>query len=344
MPIYYNTNLKSLSEKAIILLEHCIICPRKCGVNRLKGELGHCNTGKDAIVSSYYGPHFGEESELVGTNGSGTLFFGYCNLNCVFCQNYDISQLGNGNNVDTKELAEIMLKLQKMECHNINLVSPTHIVPQFLQALSIAKDKGLNLPIVYNSGGYDSVDTLKLLDGVIDIYMPDAKYGSSRPSAYSKDENLVSEYQEGRDSNEMGEKYSNVYPAPFDKVTEDKAKIRKSNSTQFDKRCGAGYFEINKSALKEMYRQVGDLVVNERGIAQRGLLVRHLVLPNRIAGSFEVLRFIAEEISKNTYVNIMDQYRPCYKADKFPELSRRITSQELQEVIDYAKNVGLHRI
>lgn len=321
IPAYYNTDIKSLSEKATKLLEHCEICPRKCGVNRLKGELGHCKTGKDAIINSY-GPHFGEERELVGRNGSGTIFFSHCNLNCVFCQNYEISQLGQGSKVSSEELAKIMLKLQEMECHNINLVSPTHIVPQFLQALSIAKDQGLNLPIVYNSGGYDSVETLKLLDGVIDIYMPDAKYGD----------------------NKTGEKYSKI----------------------------PDYFDINKQALKEMHRQVGDLIVhpvrnhtqdkkssnliklqqypreisngvNKEGIAERGLLIRHLVLPNRIAGSFEVLKFIAEEISKKTYVNIMDQYHPCYRADDYKELSRRISPKEYQEVVDYAKSIGLHR-
>jgi len=289
-PAYRRTNIRILSDKATQLLEHCTICPRKCGVNRWKGEMGHCKTGKDAIVSSY-DPHFGEESELVGSNGSGTIFFGYCNLNCVFCQNYDISQFGHGNIVDAKELTDIMLKLQKTGCHNINLVSPTHIVPQFLQALDIAKDKGLNLPIVYNSGGYDTVETLKLLDGVIDIYMPDAKYGSS----------------------EMGEKYSNI----------------------------SHYWEINKLALKEMHRQVGDLVLDSNGIAQKGLLVRHLVLPNQIANSFEVLKFIAQEISLNTCINIMDQYQPCYNTSKFPELSRRLTPKEYQEVLDYAKKIGL---
>ncbi len=290
IPIYFTTDLALLSKKAVHLLEHCTICPRKCGVNRLKGELGYCQTGKEAIVSSY-GPHFGEEPELVGTNGSGTIFFSFCNLNCIFCQNYDISQLGYGRNVTINELAEIMLKLQKMGCHNINLVSPTHIVPQFLQALSTGRDKGLHLPIVYNSGGYDEIETLKLLEGVIDIYMPDAKYGS----------------------NEIGEKYSNVI----------------------------SYWEINKLALKEMHRQVGDLIVDKNGIAQRGLLVRHLVLPNRIANSFEVLKFIAEEISINTYVNIMEQYRPCYKANQYPELARRINEKEYQEVVEYAKKLGL---
>lgn len=289
---YQKTDTKALCEKAITLLEHCEICPRKCGVNRLIGETGHCKTGKDAIVSSY-GPHFGEERELVGLYGSGTIFFAYCNLNCVCCQNYDISQYGHGDIAIPVDLANMMFSLQNRGCHNINLVSPTHIVPQFLQALDIAKDKGLNLPTVYNSGGYDSVETLKLLDGVIDIYMPDAKYGSS----------------------EMGEKYSNI----------------------------SHYWEINKLALKEMHRQVGDLVLDEKGIAEHGLLVRHLVLPNQIANSFEVIKFIAEQISLNTYVNIMDQYRPCNNADRYSELTRRITSQEYREVVEYARKLGLHR-
>jgi len=293
IPAYLNTDIKTLSEKAITLLEHCVICPRKCGKNRLEGETGHCKTGKDAIVSSY-GPHFGEEKELVGKYGSGTIFFAYCNLNCVFCQNYDISQYGHGDITIPVDLAKMMLSLQKTGCHNLNLVSPTHIVPQFLQALDIAKEQGLNLPIIYNSGGYDSVETLKLLDGVIDIYMPDTKYGSD----------------------EMGEKYSS---AP-------------------------NYFDINKTVLKEMHRQVGDLVLDEKGIAEHGLLVRHLVLPNQIANSFEILKFIAQEISLNTCINIMDQYRPCHDASKFPVLARRVTSEEFQEVLDYAKKVGLHRI
>lgn len=287
-----NLDIKSLSIKTTQLLEHCNICPRKCEVNRLKGESGHCNTGKNAVVSSY-GSHFGEEKELVGQHGSGTIFFSYCNLHCVFCQNYDISQRGEGYKVSAEQLAKMMIDLQNQGCHNINLVSPTHIVPQFLQALLIAQEKGLNLPIVYNSGGYDSVETLRLLDGVIDIYMPDAKYGSD----------------------ETGEKYSGV----------------------------KDYWTVNRLALQEMYRQVGNLIINENGVAERGLLIRHLVLPNQIAGSFEVLKFIAEHISKNAYVNIMDQYRPCYLADKYSELARRITQKEYDEVIDIAHSVGLTR-
>jgi putative pyruvate formate lyase activating enzyme len=287
-----NLDIKSLSIKTRQLLEKCNLCPRKCGVNRIKGELGHCHTGQEAIVSSY-GPHFGEEKELVGIYGSGTIFFSYCNLHCVFCQNYDISQRGEGYKVSAEQLAKIMLDLQKQECHNINLVSPTHIVPQFLQALAIAQDKGLNLPIVYNSGGYDSAHTLKLLEGVINIYMPDAKYGS----------------------NQAGEKYSNA----------------------------KDYWDVNKLALKEMHRQVGDLIINNEGIAERGLLIRHLVLPNQLAHSNNVLKFIANEISKNTYVNIMDQYRPCHNADKYPELARRISQNEYDEVVDFAHKLGLRR-
>ncbi len=291
-PSYLSRNLKEIKEKVLSLLAECRICPRECGVNRLRNEKGHCQTGRYAVVSSY-GPHFGEEPELVGNSGSGTIFFSYCNLNCLYCQNYEISQLGEGRERDEEALAKIMLYLQEIGCHNINLVSPTHIVPQFLEALELAVKEGLKIPIVYNSGGYDKVETLKLLEGIIDIYMPDAKYAD--------DEN--------------SKKYSN---AP-------------------------NYFAINKLALKEMHRQVGDLICDERGIAQRGLIIRHLVLPNRIAGSFRVLEFIAREISKDTYVNIMAQYRPCYHACRYLELSRRISDEEFKEVIEYAKSLGLHR-
>ena len=291
-PAYLQTDLKAKKEEAVESLKNCQLCPRECKVNRLEEEIGYCQTGRWSIVSSY-GPHFGEEPELVGTNGSGTIFFGHCNLNCCFCQNYDISQLGHGQVTKANELTNMMLALQKMGCHNINLVSPTHVVAQFIEALASAKDKGLRLPVVYNSGGYDSVSTLKFLEGLIDIYMPDAKYSDS----------------------ELAKKYS----------------------------LAPDYFEINKQALKEMHRQVGDLITDNRGVAGRGLLIRHLVLPNRIAGSFEVLRFIAEKISKESYVNIMLQYRPCYHADRYLELSRRLTHEEYQEVIDYAQKLGLHR-
>lgn len=291
-PAYQTADLKTKWEQAFELLKNCQLCPRNCKVNRLAGEIGYCQTGRWAIVSSY-GPHFGEEPELVGEKGSGTIFFAYCNLSCQYCQNYDISQYGYGQVTDADKLASIMLSLQQMGCHNINLVSPSHVIAQILEALVIAKARGLNLPIVYNTGGYDKVTSLKLLEGVIDIYMPDAKYSDS---------NLATKYSK----------------AP-------------------------NYFTINKQALKEMHRQVGDLLVDKKGIALRGLLIRHLVLPNRLAGSFEVLKFIANEISKKSYVNIMIQYRPCYHANRYLELSRPITREEYQEVIDYAKRIGLHR-
>ncbi len=282
--------LQSRAEEAIRRLEHCEICPRRCGVNRIEGELGFCRTGRLAKVSSA-GPHYGEEPPLVGYHGSGTIFFAGCNLACVFCQNYEISQLDMGVEVTPERLAGIMMHLQLTGCHNVNLVTPTHVVPQILEALVTAREMGLSIPLVYNSGGYDSVETLRLLDGIIDIYMPDAKYGSD----------------------EMAIRYSN---AP-------------------------GYVEVMKAAIREMHRQVGDLVV-ENGIAVRGLLVRHLVLPNNLAGTEEVVRFISE-LSKNTYINIMDQYRPEYRADQHSELSRRITLSEYREALRLARAAGLSR-
>lgn len=282
--------LQSRAEEAIRRLEHCEICPRRCGVNRVDGERGFCRTGRLAKVSSA-GPHYGEEPPLVGYHGSGTIFFAGCNLACVFCQNYEISQLDMGVEVTAERLAGIMMHLQLTGCHNVNLVSPTHVVPQILEALVIASEMGLSIPLVYNSGGYDSVETLRLLDGIIDIYMPDAKYGSD----------------------EMAIRYSN---AP-------------------------GYVGVMKAAIREMHRQVGDLVI-ENGIAVKGLLVRHLVLPNNLAGTEEVVRFISE-LSKNTYINIMDQYRPEYKADQYTELSRRITLSEYREALRLARAAGLSR-
>ncbi len=285
--------LERRAKRALELLEECRLCPRECKVNRLKDERGACRTGRKAVVSSY-GPHFGEEAPLVGFNGSGTIFFTWCNSRCVFCQNYEISQLGEGEPVSPEALAEMMLALQRMGCHNINFVTPTHVVPQILEALIIAAEKGLNVPLVYNTGGYDSVETLKLLEGIFDIYMPDMKYSDP----------------------EIAEKYSGL----------------------------KNYPEINKAAVKEMHRQVGDLLLDECGIATRGLLVRHLVLPNGLAGTEEIVRFIAREISPNTYVNIMDQYRPCYRAYEYPELSRRITAQEYLAAVRAAEEAGLRRL
>lgn len=280
-------------EAAEAILRECSLCPRECRVDRSAGEKGFCRTGVLPFVSSW-GPHFGEERPLVGRGGSGTIFFGNCNLGCIFCQNYSISHLGEGDEVSCERLAEVMLSLQRSGCHNINLVTPTHQVPAVLRSLKIAADGGLRLPIVYNCGGYESMDTLGILDGVIDIYMPDFKYS---------DEEQAARYSKARN-----------YP------------------------------EMAKKAIREMHRQVGDLVMNDRGIATRGLLVRHPVLPDGIAGTPEVVRFIAEEISKDTYVNIMDQYHPCFKAFQYPPLDRRITGKEFSYAVQCAIVAGLTRI
>jgi len=245
------------------------------------------------VVSSY-GPHFGEAAPLVGEHGSGPIFFTYCNLRCIFCQNYTISQLGEGSPVGTEELAGMMLSLQANGCHNINLVSPTHVMPYILEALELAVSRGLHLPLVYNTGGYDSVETLKLLDGIVDIYMPDMKYSDERTA----------------------ERLSGIKDYP----------------------------QVNRAAVREMHRQVGDLQVDEQGVAQRGLLVRHLVLPNRLAVTGEVVRFLAQEVSTNTYLNIMAQYHPCHKAFDIPQLARPVNRQECTEAIDLAHQQGLYRL
>ena len=280
------------AEAAERLLEACRVCPRECLALRLQGETGVCGVADNAMVASY-GPHFGEEAPLVGVGGSGTIFLAHCNLCCVFCQNFEISQQGEDRIVSTRELAQMMLDLQRMGCHNINFVTPTHQVPQILRALPAAIEGGLQVPLVYNCGGYESLETLRLLDGVFDIYMPDFKYGDA----------------------EVAKRYSKV----------------------------ENYPEMAKAAFREMHRQVGDLVVDRRGIARRGLLVRHLVLPNNLAGTAEVVRFLAE-LSKDTYVNIMTQYRPCYRAHEYPPLARRPTQAEFQEVFRLARDAGLHRL
>jgi putative pyruvate formate lyase activating enzyme len=274
------------------ILESCRLCPRRCGVNRLKGEKGYCRSGREPMVSSY-GPHFGEEDVLVGVGGSGTIFLTNCNLRCIYCQNYEISHLGIGDVVSEEDIARYMLDLQRRGCHNINFVTPTHFAPQLVKAVRIAAAKGLMLPIVWNCSGYEDVEVVRLLDGVVDIYMPDVKYGDAEPAR----------------------KYSN---AP-------------------------NYFEVAKMALKEMHRQVGDLEVDDRGIAYRGLIIRHLVLPNNLAGSEKVLRFIAEEISRNSYVNIMSQYWPAGEAHKYRELNRYITRDEFHKVVKLAEELGLTR-
>lgn len=274
-------------------LRRCHVCPRHCAIDRLEGDLGFCLVGAKPFVSSH-GPHHGEEAPLRGWSGSGTIFFASCNLRCVYCQNYEISQLREGRNVSAQELAEMMLSLQDQGCHNINLVTPSHQVPQILEGLLLAAQKGLRIPLVYNTSSYDDLGTLRLLDGIVDIYLPDFKYADA----------------------EAGLKYSKV----------------------------PGYPEIAKIAIQEMHRQTGDLVIDEQGLAVRGVLVRHLVLPGRLAGTEAIMCFLADNVSKDTYVNIMDQYRPCWKSFKYPPLNRGITKEEFDEAVQAAKAAGLHRL
>jgi putative pyruvate formate lyase activating enzyme len=273
-------------------MQSCDLCPRCCHVNRLEGALGFCQTGSLPIVSSAF-PHHGEEAPLRGWNGSGTIFFAHCNLTCEYCQNADISQGGEGQLFDAERLAAVMLQLQKRGCHNINFVSPSHVVAPIIAAVNIAAESGLRLPLVYNTGGYDSVEALALLDGIIDIYMPDMKYAD----------------------NEIGKCYSGV----------------------------SDYADVNRAAVKEMHRQVGDLKIDDDGITRRGLLVRHLVLPGGLAGTDEIAAFLAEEVSEETYINIMDQYRPAWKSLRKdePSLNRRPTREEILRAKQSAAERGL---
>jgi putative pyruvate formate lyase activating enzyme len=284
-----NQSNKSI-EQLRDLMDPCTICPRECKVHRRDGQTGFCGIGDMPIVSSV-GPHFGEESVLVGSGGSGTIFFAGCNLGCVFCQNFDISHHRHGNPVTIEQLARSMLELQYYGCCNINFVTPTHVAPAIVAALDLAREEGLTLPTVYNTGGYDSVETLKLLEGFVDIYMPDMKYADT-------------------------------------KVAEDLS-------------AAPDYPQINREAVKEMHRQVGDLKT-DKGVATRGLLVRHLVLPENLAGSFETIDFLADQISSKTTINIMDQYRPCYKASSHLKINRRPTPEEIQSVRRYAIQKGLN--
>lgn len=285
--------LKEKAEKAHSLLQSCTLCPRKCGVDRLSGETGICKTGKFAWVSSCT-PHFGEEQPLVGTHGSGTIFFTHCNLLCLFCQNFDISHEGHGHRVTDAELAAMMLTLQNQGCHNINFVTPSHVVPQILAALEIAVQNGLCVPLVFNSGGYDRVSTLSLLDGVFDIYMPDFKFWDPQ-------------------------------------LAEDA--------------CQAGdYPDVACKALAEMHRQVGDLQLNNAGIARRGLLIRHLVLPGGLAGTREIMRFIARSVSSGSYVNIMSQYRPCGRAAEVVGLSSCLSAKDYHTAVQAARDEGITRL
>ncbi len=291
--LYKTGKLLERIEKAQNLLKECQICPRRCKVNRLENKVGVCKGGRLPKVSSY-NPHFGEESPLVGMHGSGTIFITSCNLGCVFCQNYEISHQGEGFEVSSERFAQMMIELQNMGCHNINFVTPTHVVPQILEALLIAVREGLKIPLVYNTGGYDLVETLELLEGVFDIYMPDFKFSDSEVAA---------------------------------------------------RLCKArDYPQVVMKAIKEMHRQVGDLVVDERGIAERGIIVRHLIMPNGLAGTRKVMQFLAQEISSNTYVNIMDQYRPCGLAHTYSEINRRISREEFENALQMAREEGIHRL
>ncbi len=274
------------------LASPCRLCPRACGARRADGERGECGVGLVPLVASA-GPHFGEEAELVGRGGSGTIFFGACNLGCIFCQNHELSHGREGTPMGPEEIAEVMLALERRGCENINFVTPTHVAPAVAAAIGLARGRGLTVPTVYNCGGYESAKTLMLLEGYIDIYMPDAKYGPAAPAA-------------------------RLSAAP-------------------------DYFERMKEALREMHRQVGVLEVDGRGVAKRGLLIRHLVLPDGLADSEPVLRVIAEELSPATYVNIMGQYRPCYRAGEVPALGRPVTAREVEEVKRVARELGLKR-
>ncbi len=296
-PAYIDTaKTGKMGEKiaaARSLLSRCVLCPRKCRIDRRLGADGVCKTGSRAIVSAAHA-HFGEEAPLVGTHGSGTIFFTGCNLMCNFCQNFDISHLGIGREVSDDELASMMLLLQDQGCHNINLVTPSHVIPQILSALDSAVKKGLSLPIVYNSGGYDDVGALKLLDGVVDIYMPDFKFWEPRIA---------------------------------------------------DLTCNApDYPEITRAAICEMHRQVGNLIIDRTGIARRGLLVRHLVLPENLAGTRDIMQFIHDRISPDTYVNVMSQYRPCGDAHKTKGLDRMVSVAEYRQAVRMAREAGLTRL
>jgi len=274
-------------------LSPCRVCPRQCKVDRLADEKGICRTGAKAVVSSY-APHFGEESPLVGSGGSGTIFLTHCNLLCVFCQNYEISHLGQGVETDAGQLASMMVSLQRQGCHNINFVTPSHVVPQIIEALPKAIEKGLTVPLVYNSSGYDAVETLQLLEGIFDIYMPDFKFWTAE------------------------------------------------SAKRFAK--APDYPDAARKAIREMHRQVGDLVLDADGLALKGLLVRHLVMPGGLGETREILQFLAREISPDTYVNVMDQYRPCGKALQYPPIDRQLTNDEFQEALRLAAEAGLHRL
>ncbi len=293
--LHESGELKERVERAVESLRSCEVCPRNCRVDRLAGKFAVCKTGRYAVVSSHF-PHFGEEDCLRGWKGSGTIFFSGCNLRCVFCQNFDISWQLRGVPAPSERLAAMMIELQEMGCHNINFVTPEHVVPQIVEALPHAIERGLRLPIVYNTSAYDSMESLALMDGIVDIYMPDFKYWDS----------------------EMARKYSKAPDYP----------------------------DVVRRTIKEMHRQVGELVLDERGLAKRGVIIRHLVMPNAIAGTREVMRWIARELSPDTYVNVMAQYYPAGKVSfqEYPEINRRLKPSEYEQALDEAWRAGLKRL
>lgn len=283
--------LKKRGQKLWQMMEQCALCPRKCRARRLEGEKGFCGASSKLFIASY-GPHFGEERPLVGDHGSGTIFMTHCNLRCVFCINPDISQEGYGFEKSIKNMAQMMLSLQKRGCHNINIVTPTHYIPHMILALDIACGRGLCIPLVYNTSGYERLKVLKELEGIVDIYLPDFKYAK---------QDMAARYSSG----------ANNYP------------------------------EITKKALLEMYRQVGVAESNSKGIMQTGLMIRHLVMPNNVSGTKKVVDWIANNLSQDTYLNLMSQYRPAYKAHKYHKINRRITSKEYEQAIKWAQKAGL---
>ncbi len=295
-PSYLGINTRDLHERAEALkalASPCTLCPRVCGTIRRENNDGYCRTAFEPMVSSVQ-PHFGEEAPLTGTHGSGTIFFTNCNLGCIFCQNYDISHLGDGRQISVESLADAMLGLQSQGCHNINLVTPTHQAHSIVEAITIAIEGGLRLPIVYNTGSYDSLETLRLLEGIVDIYMPDLKF-------MDKDVSM------------------NLAEA-------------------------ADYPDVSRKAIMEMHRQVGDLHVDSRGIATKGIIVRHLVLPDDLAGSREAFRFLAEDISTNTYLNIMAQYRPCWRAVDKPHIGKPLSNKDFTRAVSAASDFGIKRL
>ena len=292
LKLHKTGELENRAERLWNIMESCKLCPRQCGVNRIQGEVGFCHSPGSTLVVSAFHPHFGEERPLVGTGGSGTIFITHCNLRCVFCQNWQISQLGMGTETDVDQMAEMMLQLQDIGCHNINFVTPTHYSGPIIKALVIAAERGLRLPIVYNTSGWERLEILEVLDGIVDIYLPDFKYWDI----------------------DMAAKYSSD---------------------------AESYPELTRAAILEMQRQVGVAKSQDDGIMQRGLMIRHLVMPNDVAGSENIMEWIGEELPKDTYVNIMAQYTPLYKAYNYPEISRRLTKEEYSKVVAKAQEVGL---